>query len=385
MLNRKKPFVILTGLLLSIIVSLHAAAAGLDLGSLGSLLGDMDTSALYEMLLGAGSSQGSGSSSSGSASSSGAGDSSAAGAGMDLLMGMLGITNRAMKDCTVSKISDQTYTGSAITPTPVVKYNGTRLKRGTDYTAAYNNNTKVGTAKITLKGKGNYTGTKTVSFRIVRKGSSGGSSSSKGNSSPKGSSSSKNSSKSKGKTSSKGTSKTGGNTTSKSRNLHFTVKLTEASCVYNGKVRKPSVKVTVRGKTIPGANYTVTYKNNKSVGRATVTVKEKGDYKGYTGESTFKITLKKTSLTGVSSAGDGKATCRWNADSQAEGYQISYATNKTFKNAKTAKVEGGSKKTAEIGKLTPGKTWYFRIRSYKKVGFSNWYSEWSAAKSVKVK
>ena len=27
----------------------------------------------------------------------------------------------------------------------------------------------------------------------------------------------------------------------------------------------------------------------------------------------------------------------------------------------------------------------FRIRSYKKVGSTNWYSEWSAAKSVKVK
>jgi len=376
-MKRKMLTAITAAVLLLVFVSFQASASGLDLGSLGALLGDMDTSALYEMLVGAGDSQSSGGTSSGQASSSGNTGSSLSGAGMDLLMGMLGISNRAMKDCTVSSISDQTYTGSALTPTPVVKYNGTRLKKGTDYTASYTNNTKVGTAKITLRGKGNYTGTKTVSFKIVRKGSSGGSSKS---SSSKGSSSSKSSS-SKGSSSKSGTSGKSG--TGKSK--RFTVKLTETSCVYNGKVRKPAVKVTVRGKTVAKADYTVTYKDNKSVGRATVNVKGKGDYKGYAGEAGFKITLKKTALTGASSSAEGKVTCRWNADTQADGYQIACATNKTFKNAKTTKVAGAAKKTIEIEKLTSGKTWYVRIRSYKKVGASNWYSEWSAAKRVKVK
>ncbi|MBO7709553.1 MAG: fibronectin type III domain-containing protein [Lachnospiraceae bacterium] len=330
-------------IMMVILTGSGALASGIDIGS---LLGGMDTSSLYDMIVGM---AGSGASSGSQANTSS--DASSAG-GLGMILDMLGVTERAMKDCTVSAISDQTYTGSAITPAPVVKYNGTRLKKGTDYTATYSNNTKVGTAKITLRGKGNYTGTKTVSFKIVRKN---------------------------------GSKKSSSGSTDKNKTKKFTVKLTTTSYVYNGNVRKPAVKVTVSGKTVAKTDYTVTYKGNKAVGRATVTVKGKGDYKGYEGEATFKITLKKTVLQSASAAGGGNVSCRWNADTQADGYQIGYATNKTFQNAKTLKVEGGSKKTAQLSKLTAGKNYYVRIRSYKKVGASNWYSEWSAGKSVKVK
>ena len=357
-------------MMLVVLTGSGAWASGIDIGS---LLGEMDTSSLYDMIMsmaGNGTSSGSQTGASSDASSAG---------GLGMILDMLGVTERAMKDCTVSAISDQTYTGSAITPTPVVKYNGTRLKKGTDYTATYSNNTKVGTAKITLRGKGSYTGTKTVSFRIVRKGTSSSSGTSGKKTSSSGSSGKKTSSGSSGKKTS-----TSGSA-SKSKTKKFTVKLTTTSYVYNGNVRKPAVKVTVSGKTIAKSDYTVTYKGNKAVGRATVTVKGKGDYKGYEGEATFKITLKKTVLQSASAAGEGNVSCKWNADTQADGYQIGYATNKSFQNAKTLKVEGGSKKTAQLTKLTAGKNYYVRIRSYKKVGSSNWYSEWSAGKSVKVK
>lgn len=68
---------------------------------------------------------------------------------------------------TIGKIADQTYTGKALKPTLVVKYNGKTLKNGTDYTLTYKNNKNVGTATITLKGKGKYTGTKKLTFKIV--------------------------------------------------------------------------------------------------------------------------------------------------------------------------------------------------------------------------
>lgn len=68
---------------------------------------------------------------------------------------------------TIGKIADQTYTGKAVKPTLVVKYNGKTLKNGTDYTLSYKNNKNVGTATVTIKGKGNYTGTKKVTFKIV--------------------------------------------------------------------------------------------------------------------------------------------------------------------------------------------------------------------------
>lgn len=65
---------------------------------------------------------------------------------------------------------DQVYKGKAIKP-KVRVYDGKRaLLQGKDYTVSYKNNTKVtDTAMITVKGKGNYTGTYTSAFRILKK------------------------------------------------------------------------------------------------------------------------------------------------------------------------------------------------------------------------
>ena len=69
---------------------------------------------------------------------------------------------------TVSAISDQTYTGSRITISPTVTFNGSTVTETTDYTVSLSNNTNAGTASLTITGTGNYTGTKTVSFTIVK-------------------------------------------------------------------------------------------------------------------------------------------------------------------------------------------------------------------------
>lgn len=50
--------------------------------------------------------------------------------------------------------------------TPAVTVEG--LRAGTDYTVAYANNIKPGSATVTISGKGNYTGTINLSFTIVR-------------------------------------------------------------------------------------------------------------------------------------------------------------------------------------------------------------------------
>ena len=44
------------------------------------------------------------------------------------------------------------------------------LTKGTNYAVSYKNNTKVGTATVTVKGKGNYTGSKKTTFKINPKG-----------------------------------------------------------------------------------------------------------------------------------------------------------------------------------------------------------------------
>ena len=49
-----------------------------------------------------------------------------------------------------------------------ILYDGKTLKKGTDYTVKYLNNTKVGTATVTVTGKGNYTGSVApLTFKIV--------------------------------------------------------------------------------------------------------------------------------------------------------------------------------------------------------------------------
>ena len=77
------------------------------------------------------------------------------------------ITPAELTTASIAAIADQGYTGSAIKPAPTVKLGGATLKSGTDYTLSYKSNTKVGTATVTVSGKGNYAGTKSATFRIV--------------------------------------------------------------------------------------------------------------------------------------------------------------------------------------------------------------------------
>ena len=56
--------------------------------------------------------------------------------------------------------------GVAVTPIPAITYNGKTLSNNTDYTLSYSNNNRVGTATVTITGKGNFTGTTSKDFTI---------------------------------------------------------------------------------------------------------------------------------------------------------------------------------------------------------------------------
>lgn len=79
------------------------------------------------------------------------------------------ITKKSVSGLTISAIANQTYTGSAIAPSPSVKYGNVTLVKDKDYTLTYTNNTNVGTATIKITGKGNYTGTTSKTFNITQK------------------------------------------------------------------------------------------------------------------------------------------------------------------------------------------------------------------------
>ena len=68
----------------------------------------------------------------------------------------------------IDEIEDQTYTGEAIEPMPVVTYKGEELVEGRDFEVFYRDNVAVGTATVLVSGKGAFTGVLERTFEIVR-------------------------------------------------------------------------------------------------------------------------------------------------------------------------------------------------------------------------
>ena len=166
-----------------------------------------------------------------------------------------------------------------------------------------------------------------------------------------------------------------------------TITLSAAAYTYNGKAKKPSVTVKdAAGKVIPASNYTVSYaKGRKAIGAYTVTVQFKGNYSG-TKKLSFKINPKGTSLKKVT-AGKKSFTVTWKKQAkQTTGYQIQYSTDKKFKKGcKTVTVKKNKTVKTTVKKLKAKKKYFVRIRTYKTVGKTKYYSSWSKAKSVKTK
>lgn len=222
------------------------------------------------------------------------------------------------KQCTFYKIASQYYTGSQIKPVPKIKNGTTTLKNRTDFTLTYQNNVNKGTAKVYIKGKGNYSGSCSLTFSITARPVS-------------------------------------------------TLKITVPSVTYNGKAQKPAVTVKYNNyKFKNGTDYTLSYKNNTKIGTATVTVKGKGNLSG-TRSVTFKINAKPiknavitynnsltyngSTLSPAVTVKYGNATLKKNTD-----YTVAYSNNV---NAGTGTITitgkgiyGGSvKKTFTIKKL----------------------------------
>lgn len=163
------------------------------------------------------------------------------------------------------------------------------------------------------------------------------------------------------------------------------IKLSTSSYTYNGKVKTPSVKVTLNGESLLSKDYTVSYASGrKNVGKYSVKVTLKNDQKA-SNTAYFKINPKATALKKVTKA--KKAfTAKWSKQSkQVTGYQVQYSTSKKFSGAKTATVKSYKKTSKKVTKLKAKKKYYVRVRTYKTVKGEKFYSSWSKVKSVKTK
>jgi hypothetical protein len=231
--------------------------------------------------------------------------------------------------------STYAYDGKAKKPGVTVKLNGKTLKNGTDYTVSYSNNTKVGTAKVTITGKGNYTGSVSKTYSIK-------------------------------------------NNFKKATVSGISTK------AFTGRNITQSITVKYNGKTLKnGTDYTVSYSNNKKIGTATVKIAGKGSYTG-TITKTFKINPAKQEIQKLT-AKSKAFFVDWAQKGSATGYEIQYATNSKFTSAKKVTITNNKTDTKTISKLSGKKKYYVRVRSYTTVKGTKYYGAWSASKSVTTK
>lgn len=164
---------------------------------------------------------------------------------------------------TVEPIVDQLYTGDAVTPKPVVSYEGKTLVEGTDYTLSYTDNTEKTTEKklatVSITGIGSYANSKTsATFAIVEKRD-----------------------------------------------------IAKASCtlddqVYTGEAVEPDLIVSFGNESLAeGADYTVSYRRNIKAGKqARAVITGCGSYEGSL-TVPFKIVVKNGTLEELASSATG--------------------------------------------------------------------------------
>ena len=345
---------------------------------------------------------------------------------------VLNITKPKVDISTITAlITAQTYTGSAIVPSPTITDGATKLTEGTDYTVSYLNNINAGTATAILTGVGDYTGTKKVYYTISKANIdmtsiqwtnnaltyTGKYQSISLQNLPAGVTAtySGNTKKEAGKYTATATLKydTANYNTSNpttftttwyirnNQNINFSSKNVSKSVItvpygtedfklggsaktklsYSGGSGKVAA-VDSKGKiSIKGTGYTT----------ITVTAKQTDTYYKKSVTLTIFVTPKQSSITYLKSNKKSELTVKWGKDKRASGYQIQYSTSNKFTKNTTNTVIVGKNTTIDqkVKKLRKGKKYYVRVRAYKTNTTSGTevkkYGKWSSAQTVKVR
>ena len=146
-----------------------------------------------------------------------------------------------VNDCKVSSINSVPYSGKEIQPDVAVTMDGYTLAKDVDYTVEYQNNLNVGIGIVVIKGIGNFTGRNICWFDITR------------------------------------------------CDISTIPKIVVKNCEYSGKAAVPEMILENNGiALVKDKDYTVTFKNNTSVGTATAVISGIGNYSG-TVEKAFTI------------------------------------------------------------------------------------------------
>lgn len=77
------------------------------------------------------------------------------------------IVKRSVRSATCHYKKTRSYTGRWVKPNVTLKVGKVKLKKNRDYTLVYRNNLQIGKASVVIRGMGNFTGKKTITFKIV--------------------------------------------------------------------------------------------------------------------------------------------------------------------------------------------------------------------------
>ena len=243
-----------------------------------------------------------------------------------------------IRDASVTEIKDKAYTGKAVKQEPVVKVGGRTLKEGTDYRISYENNIKIGTAKMKITGKGNYTGSLTKTFKIDI----------------------------------------------------LSIAKAEITGVedltYSGSaVIQEKITVKLDGEELKaGKDYRVAYAKNTAIGTAKIVITGIGSYKD-TVSKEFDVLPRGTEIAAMTLnpvRTQARLTVKWrNIGSQADGYRVQYSTDRYFNTInRTQDVNEDSRyPVTQYIFITndPNGTYYARICTWKTVNGKKYYSKWS--------
>ena len=269
------------------------------------------------------------------------------------------ITPAPISKATVAlEYSSHVYTGTALKPKlKTAKYGSVTLKAGTDYTVSYKNNVNAGTATVTLTGRGNYTGSISKTFKIEPAPIS-----------------------------------------------MAALELKYKSHAYTGKKLKPALKTAKLGsknlKKGKKNDYTLSYKANKNVGKATVIVKGWGNFKG-SKKLTFTIVPPKPKVKAYGKMYKNKrcVVAKWsiNPSVKVDYYTVMVSEDPSFlvpgKTSKMITIKKGSKyfkkRKAPITsgpniKIRPNTTYYVIVEAYCKAGGKTYSSNWSETVECKT-
>ena len=208
----------------------------------------------------------------------------------------------------VTGMENKLYDGTKTTQNVKVELNGIVLRKDIDYTLTFKENINAGTARMIIRGIGNYSGSLTKRYTIYQR-------------------------------------KVGSATLEG---------LTDAE--YTGKKTSLNLKLTYNGMILKeGVDYTVIFKDNINVGTARIIIRGMGNWSGEL-KKAYRVIPKGTIIT-TASAKVGGFSIKWDKqDIQTDGYIIEYSDNSSFTNAQKIKL-GVSYTGRTVTGLTKGKTY----------------------------